>query len=162
MSYELQRFPLFTIENAYAATAHALDHVTQVVSQKRLYFWNPRFLLAYSLYKFYWATTTIKGRILSSRPMLKPSSGEKIVPSKWVRKMVVLEENRGRNVRFWFRDPQKTLLCAEPRRLTYFFVSKSVRASRLLPFSRTKKPSHCAEGPEITHEQNRNPLDKFG
>jgi len=31
----------------------------------------------YSLYNFYWATTTIKGRLLSSRPMLKPFSGEK-------------------------------------------------------------------------------------
>jgi len=103
--------------------------VTQVVSQKRLHFWNPRFLLAYSLYKFYWATTTIKGRILSSRPMLKPSSGEKIVLSKWVRKMVVLEENRGRNVRFWVRDPKKTLPCAEPRRLTYFLCQN--RCARL-------------------------------
>jgi len=26
---------------------------------------------------FYWATTTTKGRLLSSRPMLKPFSGEK-------------------------------------------------------------------------------------
>ena len=26
---------------------------------------------------FYWATTTIKGRLLSSRPLLKPFSGEK-------------------------------------------------------------------------------------
>ena len=33
-------------------------------------------------------------------------------------------ENGGRNLRFWFRDPQKALPCAEPRRLTYF-VSKS-------------------------------------
>jgi len=32
---------------------------------------------AYSLYNFYWATTTIRGRLLSSRPMLKPFSGEK-------------------------------------------------------------------------------------
>ena len=101
-----------------------------VVSQKRLHFWNPRFWLAYSLYKFYLATTMIKGRLLSSRPMLNPFSGEKIVPSKWVRNMAVLEENGDRNVRFWFRDPQKTLPCAEPRWLTYF-ASKSVHASRL-------------------------------
>jgi len=66
----------------------------------------------------------------------------------------------------WFRDPQKALRCAEPRRLTYF-VSKSVRlSSRLWPFSRTKKiaESLCAEGREITHAQNRNPytdLDKI-
>jgi len=37
-----------------------------VGGQKQLHFWNagPRF--AYSLYNFFWATTTIKGRLLSS------------------------------------------------------------------------------------------------
>jgi len=30
-------------------------------------------------YDFYWAPTTINGRLLSSRPMLKQSSGEKIL-----------------------------------------------------------------------------------
>ena len=39
----------------------------------------PRPPFAYSLYNFYWATTTIKGRLLSSRPMLKPFSGAKIL-----------------------------------------------------------------------------------
>ena len=29
LSYELQRFPLVTIENAYAATAHVPNHVTR-------------------------------------------------------------------------------------------------------------------------------------
>jgi len=33
--------------------------------QKRLHFWNPRPRFAYSLYNFYWATTTIKGCLLS-------------------------------------------------------------------------------------------------
>ena len=47
---------------------------------------RPRF--AYSLYNFYWAPTTIKGRLLSSRPMLKSFSVEKIQsrrngPQKW-------------------------------------------------------------------------------
>ena len=65
--------------------------------------------------------------------MLKPFLGEKIlspVEMKWGPKMAVFEENGGRNLRFWFRDPQKALPCAEPRRLTYF-ASKSVHASRL-------------------------------
>ena len=35
-----------------------------VGGQKRLHFWNPRPRFAYSLYNFYWATTTIKGRLL--------------------------------------------------------------------------------------------------
>jgi len=34
--------------------------------QKWLHFWNPRLRFAYSLYSFYSATTTIKGRLLSS------------------------------------------------------------------------------------------------
>ena len=63
---------------------------------------------------------TIKGRLLSSHPMLKPFLGEKIVRSKWGPKMAVLGGNGGRNLRLWFRDPQKALPCAEPRRLTYF------------------------------------------
>jgi len=33
---------------------------------KQLHFWNSRPLFAYSLYNFSWATTTIKGRLLSS------------------------------------------------------------------------------------------------
>ena len=47
-----------------------------VGGQKRLHFVNrqPRFA-----YNFYWATTTIKGRLLSSRPMLKPFSGKNIL-----------------------------------------------------------------------------------
>ena len=31
-----------------------------------------------------------------------------------------LGENRGLNVKLWFRNPQKAHPCAEPRRLTYF------------------------------------------
>ena len=37
-----------------------------VGGQKQLHIWNPRPRFAYSLYNFYWATTTIKGRVLSS------------------------------------------------------------------------------------------------
>jgi len=86
---------------------------------------------AYSLCNFYWGMTTIKGRLLSSRPMLKTFLGQKILsPVEMGPKMAVFGENGGRYLRFWFRDPQKALPCAEPRRLTYF-ASKSVHASRL-------------------------------
>ena len=37
-----------------------------VGGQKQLHFWNFRPRFAYSLYNFSWATTTIKGRLLSS------------------------------------------------------------------------------------------------
>jgi len=37
-----------------------------VGGQKRIHFWNPRPRFAYSLYNFYWATTKIKGHLLSS------------------------------------------------------------------------------------------------
>ena len=59
--------------------------------QKQLHFWNPRLRFVYSLYNFYWATTTIKGRLLSSRPMLKPFSGEKILSRR----------NGAQKWRFW-------------------------------------------------------------
>jgi len=82
-----------------------------------------------SLYNFYWAPTTIKCRLLSSRPMSKPFSGEKNCPVEMGPKNGGLGENGGSNLRYWFRDPQKALPCADPRRLAYF-VSKSVLASR--------------------------------
>ena len=63
--------------------------------------------------------------------MLKPFSGEKILsPVDMGPKNGGFGGNGGRNLRFWFRDLQKALPCAEPRRLT-FFASKSVHASRL-------------------------------
>jgi len=37
-----------------------------VGGQKQVHFWNPRPRFAYSLYNFYWASTMIKGRLLSS------------------------------------------------------------------------------------------------
>ena len=37
-----------------------------VAARKRLHFWNPQPRFAYSLYNVYWATTTIKRRLLSS------------------------------------------------------------------------------------------------
>jgi len=40
-----------------------------VGGQKQLHFWNPRPRFAYSLYNFHWATTTIKGRLLSSNAL---------------------------------------------------------------------------------------------
>ena len=44
--------------------------------------------------------------------MLKPFSGEKIlIPVEMGPKNGVLGENGGRNLRFWFRDPQKALPC---------------------------------------------------
>jgi len=98
---------------------------------KRLHFWNPRPRFAYLLYNFYWVPTTIKGRLLSSRRMLKPFSGEKIqsrrnAAQKW---RFWGGGNEGSNLRYWFRDPQKALPCAEPRRLTYFAQNRC--ASRL-------------------------------
>ena len=71
--------------------------------------------------------------------------------------MAVFGENGGRNLTFWFRDPQKALPCAEPRRLTYF-ASKSMRVSAVAFLKNPQKVAEllCAEGREITHAQNRN------
>jgi len=45
-----------------------MRRITWPVSRgsKQLHFWNTRPRFAYSLYNFYWATTTIKGRLLST------------------------------------------------------------------------------------------------
>ena len=61
-----------------------MRRITWPVSRgsKTITFWNPWPWFAYSLYNFYWAMTTIKGRLLSSRPMLKPFLGEKILKSR--------------------------------------------------------------------------------
>jgi len=69
---------------------------------------------------------TIKGRLLSTCPMLKAFSSENFE----VPQMAVFEAKRGVKLNFWFCDPQKASPCAEPRLLTYF-ASKSVRASWL-------------------------------
>ena len=49
-------------------TLHTEEEIAQLVSRgsKQLHIWNPRPRFAYSLYNFYWATTTIKGRLHSS------------------------------------------------------------------------------------------------
>ena len=60
---------------------------------------------------------TIKGRLLSTCPMLKAFSSE--VPSKKGPKMAVLGAKRGEKFNFWFCDPQRARPCAEPRLLTY-------------------------------------------
>jgi len=64
----------------HCACAESRD--SWIGGQKQLHFWNPRPRFAYSLCNFYWAPTTIKGRLLSSCPMLKPFSGEKFVLPK--------------------------------------------------------------------------------
>ena len=71
--------------------------------------------------------------------------------------MAVFGENGGQSLRFLFRDPQKALPCAEPRRLTYF-ASKSVRVLAVAFLKNPqKKNSRVTLGREITHAQNRNP-----
>jgi len=79
--------------------------------------------------------------------------------------MAVLWENGGPDFRYWFRDPQKALPCAEPRRLTFFCVKIGARVSAVAFLKNPKiAESLCAEGREIMHAQNRNhqtDLDKI-
>jgi len=108
--------------------ACAVSRDPWVGGQKQLHFWNTRPRFAYSLYNFYWAPTTIKGRLLSSRPILKQFSGEKKI---WLVEMGPenggFGENGCPNLGYFFATPKRHF-CAEPRRVTYF-ASKSVRAS---------------------------------
>ena len=65
---------------------------------------------------------------LSAVKGLKPFSGEKIQsPVEMGPKNGGFGENEGQNLRFWFRDPQKALPCAEPRRLTYLRKNRCTR-----------------------------------
>jgi len=72
---------------------------------------------------------TIKGRLLSTCPMLKAFSSENCPVEKGPQNGGFWGK-RGEKLNFWFYDPQKARPCAEPRLLTYF-ASKSVRASWL-------------------------------
>jgi len=69
-----------------------IRRITWPVSRGSKTITNPRPRFAYSLYSFYWATTTIKGRLLSNRPTLKPFSGEKNSKSR---------RNGAQKWRFW-------------------------------------------------------------
>jgi len=63
---------------------------------------------------------------MGSIPIVKRFLGENFVPSKMVPKMALIRGNGGLNIRFYVRDPEKALPCAEPRVLAYF-ASKSVQ-----------------------------------
>ena len=83
--------------------------------------WNQRPQFDYSLYNFYGATTTIKGSLHGSTPIVKRFSVENF-PSRQNRaqKMAVFPESRGVVVTFLSSNPKKAHPCAEPRRLTYY------------------------------------------
>ena len=67
---------MVTIENAYVATAHALNYVTGEYGIKNNYsFGIPILICLFSLYNFYEATTTIKGRLLWSVSNAKTLDG---------------------------------------------------------------------------------------
>jgi len=115
-----------------------------VGDHKQVHFWNPRPRFAYSLYKFYWAPKTIKGRLLARSPMLKP--------------FLVLGKNKGPNLRYWFRDPQTRFLGGTAS-FNVFFVKIGARVSAAAflknPPQKKIAESVCAEGREMTHAQNR-------
>jgi len=93
--------------------------------------WNPWPRFAYSLYNFYGATMTFKGRLLLAPLMLKLFFGQKFLSN-----VIIGPQNggfRGKwgvDVKVWLWDPQKAHPCAEPLLLTYF-TSMSVVESWL-------------------------------
>jgi len=116
----------------------AKSHDPWVGGQKQLHIWNPRPRLACSLCNFYWATTTIKGRLLSSCPMLKPFSGKK---SKSLR-------NGAQKWRFWGKMGVETLDFgfATPKR--HFLARKRV-VWRILRQNRcTRLGCSLSQGPK--------------
>ena len=90
------------------------------MSRDRVVGGHPKPQFAYSLYNFYGATTTIKGSLHGSTPIVKRFSVENFDPSKSGAKMAVFRELRGVNVKFLSSNPEKAHPCAEPRHLTYY------------------------------------------
>ena len=132
-----------------------------VGGQKQLHFWNPRPRFAYSLCNFYWATTTIKGRLLSSGRMLKPFSGEKILKSRRNGpKNGGFGENGGRNLRFWFRDPQKASFRGTAS-FDVFYVKIGARVSAVA-FLKNQKNSRVTLGARNHACAEPKPLNRFG
>ena len=80
--------------------------------------WNQRPQFAYSLYDFYGATTTIKGSLHGSTPIVKRFSVENF--ARIGPKNGGFSGIRGVNVKFLSSNPEKAHSCAELRRLTYY------------------------------------------
>jgi len=92
--------------------AHVPCHVRDLVvgGHPKSHIWNQRSQFAYSLYNFYGATTTIKGSLHGSTPIVKRFSAENFVPSKAGPKMAVFRELRGLNVKFLFSNPKRHII----------------------------------------------------
>ena len=74
--------------------------------------WKQRPQFANSLYNFYGATTTIKGSLHGSTPIVKRFSAEHFQsPVKIGLKLAVFREIRGLNVKFPFSNPEKAHPC---------------------------------------------------
>ena len=126
--------------------ACAVSRDPWVGGQKQLHFWNTRPRFACSLYNFYWAPTTIKGRLLSSRPILKQFSGEKNLARR----------NGARKWRFWgkwlskpwifFRNSQKAFL----RRTASFDVFCVKIGARVLAVAFLKNPLLSTQNSHVT------------
>jgi len=81
---------------------------------------------------FYWATTTTKGRLLSSRPMLKPFSGEKILsPVEMAPKNGGFGGKWGSKPSILVSRPSKGTSLRGTASFDVFLASKSVQASQL-------------------------------
>jgi len=71
--------------------------------------------------------------------------------------MAVLGGNGGRNLRFWFRNPQKALPCAEPRRLTYFASKIGARVSAVAFLKNPKKVAESLGGAKSRMRRTETP-----
>ena len=89
--------------------------------------WNPWRRYSYSLYNFYDATMTFKGRLLHSPSNVKAVFRPKISKYRLNRaqKWRFWGEG-GVNVKLWFCDPQKAHPCAELRLLSCFALMSVV------------------------------------
>jgi len=107
---------------------------------------------------------TIKGRLLSIGPMLKPFSGEKkFCPVEMGPKNAGFWGKLGQKPYILVSRPQKALPCAEPRRLTYFCVKIGARVSAVtfLKNQKNSRTTFCRGARNHACAEPK-PLNRFG
>jgi len=123
------------------------------------HFWNPWPQIAYSSYNFYAATTTIKGSLYSSIPVLKRFSVAKKVQSKSVPEMAVFRKFKGPNIKYSHRDPKRHFLTRNDViwRILRKYPSRGVGCSLI---EEPKKRTYLSpqKHDKITYLGNTNPL----
>jgi len=120
---------------------------------------------AYSLYNFYGATMTFKGRLQGACPILKLLIFQRKVfkySQNWAPNSVF--GKRGVEVKFWFCNPEKAHPCAKPHLLSFSVFLRQCRGGVLAVDERKNPKKSQANNlvlPEVACAETK-PLIRFG